>query len=127
MARREFSHPTRKEALHRSGKRCEAIGERYGLAGGRRCNADLSYGVEFDHAVPDGLGGDNSLSNCLAVCVKCHRWKTGNIDASQIAKMKRQKSKHEGTWPKSKARLQSRPFPSTRHGLWQPNPRSEGE
>lgn len=116
VSRHEFSHPTRREALKRSGKRCEAVGERYGLPDGRRCNADLSYGVQFDHTVPDGLKADNSLSNCRAVCKRCHGYKTSKIDVPQIAKMKRQKSKHEGTWPRpvGNAKLQSRGFQSTR-------------
>ena len=78
--RAEFSHPTRREALARSGKRCEATGERYGLTAGARCYRDLSYGVHFDHAVPDGLGGDASLDNCVAVCPRCHAWKTARVD-----------------------------------------------
>lgn len=106
MPRAEFSKPTRREALKRSGGRCEATGSRYGLPSGARCNADLAYGVEFDHCIPDGLSGDASLEQCVCTCPKCHRWKTSNVDVPQIAKMKRQRDKHNGirgpkrAWPK---------------------------
>jgi 5-methylcytosine-specific restriction endonuclease McrA len=89
MARREFSKPTKREALRRSGLICEAVGERYGLPENTRCQNNLGAGVQYDHAVPDALGGDNSLQNCLAVCPKCHRFKTSN-DVAQIAKSNRQ-------------------------------------
>lgn len=95
MPRREFSKPTKREALRRSGLICEAIGERYGLPDGVRCQNGLGAGVQYDHAVPDALGGDNSLENCLAVCPKCHRFKTSN-DVTQIAKSNRQIDKRFG-------------------------------
>jgi 5-methylcytosine-specific restriction endonuclease McrA len=92
MSRREFSKPTKREALKRSGLICEAVGERYGLQYGTRCQNNLGAGVNYDHAVPDGLGGDNCLENCLAVCPPCHRFKTSN-DVAQIAKSNRQRDK----------------------------------
>ena len=95
MARREFSKPTKRQALRRSGLICEAIGERYGLSDGVRCQNSLGAGVQYDHAVPDALGGDNTLENCLAVCPKCHRFKTSN-DVAQIAKSNRQIDKRFG-------------------------------
>lgn len=109
MSRHEFSRTTKREALERSGYRCEATGPRYGFEEGQRCNCSLSLGVQFDHNVPDQLGGDNSLENCMAICVQCHRFKTRN-DVKQIAKSKRQADKRFGiTAPKQK--IQSRPFP----------------
>lgn len=95
MARTEFTRKTKQEALHRSGIRCEAAGTRYGFEEGQRCNCSLSLGVQYDHAVPDALGGDNSLQNCLAICVQCHRFKTKN-DVKQIAKSNRQRDKASG-------------------------------
>ena len=106
MPRREFSKSVKREALKRSGGKCEATGTRYGLPDGVRCNADLAYGLDFDHCIPDGLGGGNSLDQCIVTCRKCHRWKTSSIDVPQIAKMKRQRDKHQGIrtktsrWPK---------------------------
>lgn len=95
MSRTEFSRKTRKAALLRSGLRCEASGPRYGLDEGQRCNCSLSLGVQYDHDVPDQLGGDNSLENCRAVCVGCHRLKTRG-DVKQIRKSDRQRDKHSG-------------------------------
>ncbi|MFB9952092.1 HNH endonuclease [Rhizobium puerariae] len=111
MARTEFTRKTKQEALKRAGYRCEASGTRYGFNEGQRCNCDLSLGVQFDHAVPDALGGDNSLENCMSVCVPCHGWKTRN-DVKQIAKSKRQRDKHTGVIrPASK--IKSAPFPKS--------------
>lgn len=95
MSRHEFSRETRREALKRSGIKCEASGPRYGLAEGQRCNCSLSLGVQYDHDVPDQLGGDNSLENCRAVCVQCHKIKTRG-DIKQIRKSDRQRDKASG-------------------------------
>jgi len=90
MARKEFSTATRKAALKRSGKRCEAVGAWYGLPDGQRCTADLSLGVEYDHYILDANSKDNSLENCRAVCPKCHAWKTRHRDIPTAAKTVRQ-------------------------------------
>lgn len=95
MARTEFTRATKQEALKRAGTRCEASGPRYGLLEGQRCNCSLSLGVQFDHDVPDQLGGDNSLENCRAVCVQCHKIKTRG-DIQQIRKSDRQRDKASG-------------------------------
>lgn len=95
MARLEFSRKTRQIALKRAGHKCEAVGPLFGFEPGQRCNCSLSLGVQFDHAVPDALGGDNSLDNALAICVQCHKFKTRN-DVKQIAKSNRQRDKSSG-------------------------------
>lgn len=74
MSRLEFSRVTRREALRRSGQICEAVGPTFGLAQGERCMNRLKFGVEFHHAVEAEMGGDKSLGNCLALCIKCHRF-----------------------------------------------------
>lgn len=90
--RREFPAKTRKEALRRSGKRCEAVGAWYGLPDTQRCTADLSLGVQYDHLILDANSKDNSLENCRAVCPKCHAWKTANRDTPTAAKTVRQQN-----------------------------------
>jgi len=95
MARTEFTRATKRQALERSGYRCEATGSRYGFEDGQRCNCDLSLGVQFDHNIPCELSGGNSLQNCMALCIKCHKWKTRN-DVKQIAKSNRERDKHSG-------------------------------
>ena len=96
MSRAEFSKPTKRLALRRSGHLCEAVGSMYGLAVAQRCNAPLAYGVEFDHVILDANSKDNSLENCAAVCVKCHRWKSARHDTPLAAKTLRQQDKARG-------------------------------
>lgn len=90
MPRHEFSQKIKREALRRSGKRCEAVGEFYGLEPGYRCNGDLSKGVEFDHyPLPATDKGSDTLENCVACCKTCHRFKTSTYDVPMQAKGKR--------------------------------------
>lgn len=101
MARNEFSKKTKREALERSQMRCEAIGAWYGLEAGLRCSLPLSYGVEFDHIILDANSHDNSLENCAAVCIKCHRYKTAKHDVPAAAKTVRMSDKAKGIKKKS--------------------------
>jgi 5-methylcytosine-specific restriction endonuclease McrA len=89
MARTEFDKPTRRAALKRAAKHCEATGTLYGLDAGQRCNASLAYGVEYDHVIADAHGGEATLDNCAAVCVKCHKFKTDKHDTPLAAKLLR--------------------------------------
>lgn len=115
MARTEFTKATKRAALTRSGHKCEAAGPRYGFEEGQRCNCNLSLGVQFDHDVPDGLGGDTSLENCRAVCIRCHSFKTRN-DVAQIAKMKRQQDRNNGI-KKPGPKIKSAPFPKAEKAM----------
>lgn len=118
MTRYEFTKKTKREALQRSGGLCEANDPVYGLEDGERCNAFLSYGVEFDHwPIPAGVKDSNKLDNCMSVCKVCHRYKTRTYDIPMQAKDKRIRDKHSGiTRPKQK--IQSRGF-----GQWLSNAR----
>ena len=93
--RTEFPKSVRRAALARSGGYCEGEGPLYGLAEGKRCNANLVYGFHADHVNPDGNGGQPTLENCAAVCPLCHKFKTKN-DVARIAKMKRQRDRNQG-------------------------------
>lgn len=96
MRRAEFPKAVKQAALRRSKGKCEAKGAPYGFPRGMRCNADLAYGVEYDHFPIRAVdGGSAELSNCAAVCIKCHRWKTARVDIPQIAKSKRL---HDRKW-----------------------------
>lgn len=108
--RYEFSKQTKREALQRSGKLCEAVGTVYGLPPGQRCNAPLDSGVEFDHyPKPATDEGSDNLENCVATCKTCHRFKTSTFDVPVQAKTKRVSDKHNGiSRPKSK--IPNRPF-----------------
>lgn len=102
MNRVEFTKPTKRAALKRSGGLCEASGPRYGLPEGRRCNATLSKGIIFDHDDPDANSHDNSLDNCRCICPACNRYKTDKVDIPMIAKTVRQRDKHDGIKPKGR-------------------------
>ena len=94
MRRHEFSKETKRAALARSRGRCEARGSTYGFPRGRRCDALLKFGVEFDHyPVRAADGGTSDLENCAAICVRCHRWKTARQDLPQLAKGRRIRDK----------------------------------
>jgi len=110
MRREEFSKDVKRAALRRSKGKCEAKGAAYGFPRGVRCNANLAYGVEYDHfPVRAADGGSGELSNCAAVCIRCHRWKTAKVDIPQIAKSKRL---FERRWNLSTA--SPRPVPGSR-------------
>jgi 5-methylcytosine-specific restriction endonuclease McrA len=105
--RAEFTKPTRRAALLRSKGKCEAVGHMYGMPRFSRCGVSLANGVEFDHIVLDANSKDNSLENCAAVCMPCHRWKTRKHDTPMAAKTVRLQDNHSGVgkkrgWPKSK-------------------------
>lgn len=87
---RRFSADVKRAAIRRSEGQCEAVGKVYGLQAGRRCQNQLSAGVEFDHyPIRVADGGTNSLDNCVAVCRTCHRFKTRTFDLPNLAKSKR--------------------------------------
>lgn len=106
MTRSEFPKQVKRDALFRSTGLCEASGKMYGLEEGQRCGVSLAHGVEFDHVLADSNGGKPTLENALAVCKKCHRYKTSHFDTPRAAKIVRQRDKHNGIhghkrqWPK---------------------------
>ena len=113
--RYEFSKATKREALKRSEKLCEAVGTVYGLNTGTRCNGPLSQGVDFDHyPLPATDKYSDGLENCNAVCRICHKYKTATFDIPAQAKSKRIQDKHNGiTRPKGKIQSRGfRPYPS---------------
>ena len=100
MPRREFPAKVKVAAFERAGGHCE------------RCTVRLSAGrIEYDHIVPDWLGGEPTLDNCAVLCTACHRGEGGKTaeDAKAIARAKRVKRAHIGAAPKSK-----RPLPGGR-------------
>jgi len=82
--RAEFSKATKLAAFERANGHCET------------CRQKIITRAEYDHRIPCGLGGDNSLENCVCVCVKCHRVKTSTKDVPAISKAVRLKEKQAG-------------------------------
>lgn len=89
--RYEFSPKTKKLALERSGHRCEAVGVRYGLQPGERCNADLTKTkIEHDHyPIPALVEGSNSLENDVVCCQRCNQFAANKFDKAREAKTRR--------------------------------------
>lgn len=106
----DFSKPVKRDALKRSGGKCEGSGSRYGLPDGQRCNSGLAYGVIFDHDNPEANSKDASLDNCRCICPRCNKFKTGATDIPMIAKTVRQGDKNAGIRSTS-----SRPMPCGRN------------
>lgn len=106
MARLEFNRKQRLEIWTRAKGHCEA------------CRAKLKVGEgEFDHRIAQGYGGENTVENGQLLCRVCHKGKTAK-DKGITEKVKRIRDKHLGTYPKSKAKIQSRGFASSRGALW---------
>jgi 5-methylcytosine-specific restriction protein A len=100
MSRREFSRQTKRDAFLRANGSCEV------------CGARLSIGkFDYDHIIPDALGGEPTLENCSVSCKPCHSAKTGKQDIPAIAKTKRIRDRERGI------RRPSR-FPGARTSRW---------
>ncbi len=80
--RREFPAKIKAAAFERCGGHCE------------QCTAPIRYGAQYDHRVPDALGGEPTLTNCRVLCKTCHGLKTTQEDVPRIAKVKRVRGKH---------------------------------
>jgi len=67
-----FSEDTKQRAFQRAGGRCECTMRACSHHTGR-CNATLRGGWHAHHATSVAAGGSDALSNCVAMCVTCHR------------------------------------------------------
>ena len=84
MSRREFTNKTKLAAFNLSKGICSV------------CEMKIVGRPEYDHELPDGLGGSNDLDNCAVVCTKCHSSKTHTEDRPMMAKADRLRKKHLG-------------------------------
>ena len=101
--RREFSKQVRRDAFMRANGQCE--GHPYG----ERCPVKLQIGrYHYDHDIPDALGGDPTLENCVVLCIACHKDKTSKRDVPAIAKTKRIQDRQIGI--RKQSTLRSRGF-----------------
>lgn len=97
MTRREFTRKTKAEAFARAAGKCEI------------CTARLMPGkFRYDHRLPDALGGEPTLDNCVVQCLSCDAPKTAD-DVRRIRKADRQRDYHTGASDKP-SRLQSAGF-----------------
>ena len=107
MARSEFTTKTKLEALVKYAK-CPKCGVKFGK---------LSD-VDFDHEIPDAMGGANTVDNCVPLCKACHKLKTNGkkhttlgSDKHIIAKSKRLRGETKNGFKK---KIQSRGFQTNR-------------
>ena len=66
-----FSQETKDAAYRRAGGKCECT-RKCPSHSGRRCNAVLDR-WHAHHRTAEAARGDDSLSNCEALCVPCHK------------------------------------------------------
>lgn len=95
--RHEFSRKTKNAAWDRchldGAPCCEGI-----LPNGSRCARFLEVGrVQFDHIDPDWFSANNALANCQVLGRCCYTPKNAR-DVGHIAKSKRIRDKHRGTF-----------------------------
>lgn len=98
--RNEFPAKIKAQAALRAKGCCESCG----------CRLRTGY-IEYDHEIPDALGGEATLENCRCVCRSCHAAKTAKDDVPRIAKAKRNFRKAHGIKRKSR-------FPASRGSKW---------
>lgn len=85
MNRRPFPAKVMLAAFERAKDHCES------------CTARLVTGkFQYDHRIPDAMGGEPTLENCEVLCTSCHSGKTRLGDIPAIAKVKRIRAKHAG-------------------------------
>jgi 5-methylcytosine-specific restriction endonuclease McrA len=68
-----------------------------------------SGGIIFEHIVPDGLGGENTLENCKVHCKTCAKIKTVKEDNPRMVKADRVLKANFGLKAK-KTKIKSRGF-----------------
>ncbi len=98
--RREFPKKVKLAAWDRCGGKCDRCGNKI-VAGN---------GPEYNHRLPDYLGGEPTLENCEVLCIKpCHRTVTSEQDRPVIDKARRVMEKRIGVRSRK-----SRPMPGSR-------------
>ena len=99
MSRREFPARIKAAAALRAAGNCE------------RCTAKTGPGnIEYDHVIPDALGGEPTFENCAVLCRSCHRFITAKEDVPTIARAKRINRKHLNATAPRKRKMPYRKF-----------------
>ena len=109
--RSNFTRVVRDQAYRRANGACQ------------KCLRPVFKGeYHVDHIIADSIGGKATLANAQILCNECHNWKTRKADVPRIAKTKRQKRKHDGTW-----RASRHPVPGSRLSKWRKPLRGKAE
>jgi 5-methylcytosine-specific restriction enzyme A len=86
--RKEFSKETKRQAIERSGHRCESV--LVCSLADIGCSRELRIGdFNYDHISAEAISHDNSLENCAVLCCDCHNIKSREHDIPAIAQDKR--------------------------------------
>jgi 5-methylcytosine-specific restriction endonuclease McrA len=104
MTRLEFPGKIKDQAFARAAGYCEKCGITLG-----------SKRPEYDHRLPDALGGKPTLANCWVLCTPCHSEKTAKEDVPRIRKADRQRKNHVGATTVSKAKIARPPKAQREH------------
>ena len=118
--RTEFTNSVREAIAARSGGVCETDG----------CGAPAS---EFDHHVPDGLGGEATVDNGRHLCGPCHQEKSKDdirrmISADRKGGRLGQRSRRERAIKRGTYKpMPSRPIAGSRNSGWKKPLRGKGE
>lgn len=127
LTRHPFTAAAIREADARAAGRCEAIGERYGLPHGVRCNADLAVtGRERDHyprGAHDPHPETRTAANCVVCCPACNQYAANHTDKKVEAKIKRIRKKH-GLDPATR-KHRPKPIPQPKNFKWPSRPMSK--
>lgn len=96
--RKEFSAKVKRQARERADHTCQYPG----------CDEPAH---EVDHILPQGLGGESSLSNAQILCGACHKRKSA-LDSKIMAKADRQgvRSGQQARRKRNGSQIQSRGF-----------------
>lgn len=101
MSRTEFPKKVRRDAFVRAAGHCEGAG----------CGCRLTTGkFQYDHRIPNWMGGEPILTNCQVLCTDCHKAKTKQ-DAADRAEAQRREDAHRGIKDTPRRKIQSAPFP----------------
>ncbi|MBB2964924.1 HNH endonuclease [Methylobacterium sp. R2-1] len=101
MSRTEFPKKVRRDAFVRAAGHCEGAG----------CGCRLTTGkFQYDHRIPDWMGGEPVLSNCQVLCTDCHKSKTKK-DAADRAEAQRREDAHHGIRTAPHRPIRSAPMP----------------
>lgn len=90
--RHEFPASVKRAAFERSGGQCEAVGSRYGLPDGVRCQRQIAKGaVQYDHyprGAHDPHPDTRTIGNCVACCPACNQFAANHTDKQVEQKIK---------------------------------------
>ena len=100
MTRTNFSKAVKAAAWARCAGLCEC------------CRLPIRGTPQYDHVLPDTLGGDATLANCMVLCHGCHAAKTYGHDRPRNDKAVRVLEKNAGI------RKSVRPMAGGRRTRW---------